>query len=110
MSTFDDFKQCLKIQGNLDLEALDVMFVEPLKDLYNWWQNQSNATKAYINWFTAGLGGSALVAFIAKVVGSTAQALATSFAEALGAVIVGMVLGVFIDILGRCSLLEVTAS
>lgn len=110
MSTYDDFKQCVKTQGNLDLEALDVMFVEPLKDLFNWWHRQSDSTKAYINWFTAGLGGAALTAFIAKVLGTTAAALSASFAEALGAVIVGLALGVVVDILGRCTILEVTAS
>lgn len=99
--TWEDFKECVRTQGNLDLEAMDVAFIQPLKDLCAWWERQSSATKAYINFFTVGLGSTALVAFLKKVVGAE---VAASFSEALGAVLVGVSLGVAQDILSRCQL------
>ena len=39
-----------------DLEAIDVAFIQPLKDLHAWWERQSSATKAYINLLTPLIG------------------------------------------------------
>jgi len=67
------------IQGQLDLEAIDVAFIQPLKDLHAWWERQSSATKAYINLLTP-LIGTGLVAFLAKVMKphcKTLQAITT---------------------------------
>lgn len=105
--TFDEFKQCVRIQGGLDLEALDVAFVQPLKELHSWWVRQSAFTQAFANFFTAGLGVTSLVAFLAKVLKTAVADLALVFAEALGAVIVGVALGVVMDVLGRCGIQEV---
>ena len=108
--TFDEFKQCVKIQGGLDFEALDVAFVEPLKDLHAWWQRQSDFTKAYVNFFTVGLGSAGLVAFIAKVVNTPVAALSLGFAEALGAITVGVGWGVLLDVIERCKIQAVEAA
>jgi hypothetical protein len=107
--TWEQFQECVRIQGGLDFEAVDVAFVQPLKDLHAWWESQSPSTKAYVDWFTGGLGGAALTAFIARVLQTTAGALATLAAEALGAVIVGLTLGVVMDILARCEIQAVLA-
>jgi hypothetical protein len=86
------------------MEALDVAFVQPLKDLFNWWNRQSEFTKAFVNWFTAGLGGAALTAFLAKILQVQVAELGLAVAEALGAVMVGLALGTVLDILGRCGI------
>jgi FtsH-binding integral membrane protein len=103
-TTFPEFKQCLKIQGALDLEALDVIFIEPLKELHSWWTRQSAFTQSFVNFFTAGLGLTALVAFLAKVLQMAVADLALAFAEALGAIIVGIALGTVFDVLARCEI------
>jgi hypothetical protein len=102
--TWEDFKQCVRIQGNLDLEVIDVAFIQPLKDLHAWWGRQSAVTKAYVNTFTISIGVGALGAFIAKVAKITVAELSLAFSEALGAVLVGLALGVALDIMGRCGL------
>lgn len=107
MATFDDFKQCMRIEAQLDLEALDVMFVQPLQELEAWWQRQSELTKRYVNLFTAGIGGTALAAFIARVLNTTVGALSTAFGEALGAIIAGVGLGLFIAALTTCGIRNV---
>lgn len=107
MASFDDFKRCMKGEANLDLEAIDVAFIQPLKDLQAWWERQADATKSLLSKVTVGVGGAALVAFIAKVAGMTAGALTTAFSEALGAVLVGVGLGLFFAAAARCGLRDV---
>jgi hypothetical protein len=108
VADWDSFKGCLEVQLNLDLEAIDVAFLEPLRDLKAWWDRQSENTKRYINWFTGGIGGASLTAFLARILGTTASALATACAEALGATIVGVALGLFIAALVDCGIDQVT--
>ena len=107
MSTLDEFKQCMRVEASLDLEAIDVAFVQPLKDLQAWWERQSEVTKSLFGKITAGVGAAALSAFIAKVVGATVGELTAAFSEALGAIIVGIGLGLFFAALARCKLREV---
>lgn len=107
MSSFDQFKQCMRGEANLDLEAIDVAFIQPLKDLQAWWERQSETTKSLLGKITAGVGAGALTAFIAKVLGTTAGALATLVSEALGAVLVGIGLGLFFAAAGKCGLAQV---
>jgi hypothetical protein len=108
MSTsFEEFKDCCRREGSLDLEALDVMFIEPLKDLQLWWTRQSEFTRSWVNWMTVGLGGGALVAFLAVLFKSTAAVISTAFAEALGAAMVGIALGTAMDVIVRCKIHEI---
>ena len=107
--TWEDFKQCVRIQGNLDLEAIDVAFVQPLKDLLAWWSRQSAKTQVYISFLTGGsaLTGTVLKAFLKKVVPTGAV---DSFYEALAAVLAGVAFGVAMDVMGRCGLQTVENS
>lgn len=111
--TWEDFKQCVRIQGNLDLEAIDVAFVQPLKDLLAWWSRQSAKTQTYISLLTGGstLAGTvlkeSLKAFLKKVVPTGAV---DSFYEALAAVLAGVAFGVAMDVMGRCGLQAVENS
>jgi hypothetical protein len=98
---FEAFKNCVKIQGNLDLEAWDVMLWEPLKDLYAWWSRQSNPTKAWTG-FLGTVAGTAFTRWIGRVAKIAATEVAGAFAEALVAVLAGLALGTFMDIVGRC--------
>ena len=107
MSSFEDFKQCMMVEANLDLEAIDVAFLQPLKDLEAWWGRQGDATKSLLTKITAGVGAAALTAFIAKVLGTTASGLALAFSEAMGAIIVGIGLGLFFAAVATCKLREV---
>ncbi|HWK47890.1 MAG TPA: hypothetical protein VNT30_24420 [Stellaceae bacterium] len=104
MASWDDFKQCMRAQANLDLEAIDVAWIQPLKDLQLWWDRQGPQTKAYVNLFTSGLGGSALIAFIVRVTGASAAALLSSALESLGAVIVGVALGLTLAAMAQCGI------
>ena len=113
--TYDDFKKCVKIQRNLDFEAIDVLWLEPLKDLSNWFHKQSESTQSYINWFTAAVGVfgvQALQAFLKSVLEKIAPKLAKEFGESfyvlVGAVIAGIALGTLFDVLIRCGLPQVT--
>ena len=110
MTSFADFKQCMQSEARLDLEAIDVAFIQPLKDLQAWWDRQSEPTKALVSKITAGVGAAALTAFIAKVVGKTVGELTTAFSEALGAVLVGIGLGLFLAAAARCGLRELQDS
>lgn len=104
--TFDQFKQCCKTQGNLDLEAWDVALIQPLKDIFAWWQRQSDFTKAYST-FLGSIGGTALTVVLGKIANIAATDVAATFATLLAAVLVGLAVGTFMDILGRCAILEV---
>jgi hypothetical protein len=94
MSSFEDFKRCMMVEANLDLEAIDVAFL-------------GDATKSLLTKITAGVGAAALTAFIAKVLGTTASGLALAFSEAMGAIIVGIGLGLFFAAVATCKLREV---
>jgi len=107
MASWEDFKQCVHAQANLDLEAIDVAWIQPFKDLQLWWDRQSGQTKSYVNWFTGGLGGTSLMAFVARVAGVSAAALSLSALESLGAVIVGVGLGLLLAALGQCGIQSV---
>lgn len=107
MASWDDFKQCMRTEAQLDFEAIDVAFIQPLKDLDDWWQRQPENTKRYINKFTGGIAGGALGAFIARVLQTTVGAISTAFGEALGAVIVGIGLGLAIAAMVNCGLRDV---
>lgn len=104
--TWEDFKQCVRIQGQLDFEAIDVAFIQPLKDLQAWWGRQSAKTQAYISFLTAGGGltAKALAAFLKSVLGAEGAAVADAFWAELGAVLIGVSLGVAQDIISRCQL------
>jgi hypothetical protein len=104
--TFDQFKQCCKTQGNLDLEAWDVALIQPLKDIFAWWQSQSAFTQAYAKWL-GGIGGTALTVVIGKIANIAAADVAATFATLLAAVLAGLAVGTFMDILGRCGIQEV---
>ncbi|MFH9548829.1 hypothetical protein [Streptomyces sp. NPDC017435] len=99
----DDFKECCRIQGGLDLEAVDVAFIQPLKDLHAWWQRQTGSTQAFVGFFGTG----ALTAFVAELFKTTASAVAQSFGALVAAVTLGVGLGVAMDVLGRCKIQEI---
>lgn len=107
--TWDDFKSCCQTQGNLDIEAWDVMLVEPLKDLYAWWHAQSDATKVFTIWLQAH-AAKAFASWVAKVAGTTDAAVGAAFSEAIVAVTAGIAVGTFLDVIGRCTILDVEAS
>ena len=99
---FEAFKQCIRIQANLDFEAWDVILFQPLKDLVEWWNRQSDKTKQFTT-FLSGIGGTAFTRWIARIAElSGAAEVAGLFAEALIAVIAGLALGAFLDVAGRC--------
>jgi hypothetical protein len=100
---FELFKKCVNIQAGLDLEAWDVMLFQPLKSLAAWWSRQSDATKLYTG-FLGGVGGTAFTRWIARVAEIASAEAAGLFAEALSAVLVGVSLGTFLDVVGRCCL------
>ncbi|MCC6315537.1 MAG: hypothetical protein IT337_16180 [Thermomicrobiales bacterium] len=95
------FKECCRIQGNLDLEAWDVMLFQPLKDLHAWWMRQLDSTRAYLAWLI-GIGGSAAAVILGKIANIAATEVAGAFAALLAAVLAGMALGTMLDIVGRC--------
>jgi len=107
--TWEDFKRCVRTETGLDMEALDVAFLEPLKDLKAWYERQSSDTKRYVDFLTKGLGAATLKGFIAKAVGQSVSALEDAAILALVAVFVGIALGVFVDVLGRCGIHAVVA-
>jgi hypothetical protein len=98
---FDAFKQCIKVQANLDLEAWDVMLFQPLKDLTAWWSAQSDLTKGWTG-FLSGIAGAAFTRWIARIAGIASTEIAGLFAEALVTVAAGLALGTFLDVAGRC--------
>ena len=110
MADFAQFKQCMRAEANLDLEALDVMFIQPLKDLDAWWQRQSEQTRRYLNLVTTGIGGGALAAFLARILSTTVGALSTLVGEALGAVMAGIGLGLFLAAAVNCGVREIEAA
>lgn len=101
MDEWESFKNCVKIQSNLDMEAWDVMLFQPLKDLSDWWSRQSSTTKAWTAWL-ASIGGTAFARWVGRVAGITAAEVAGLLAEALVAVIAALALGTFMDVVGRC--------
>jgi hypothetical protein len=105
---FESFKNCMRIQAGLDLEAWDVMLFQPLKDLAAWWSRQSDATKAYTG-FLAGVGGTAFTRWIARVAAIASAEVAGLFAEALVVVLAGLALGTLLDVVGRCLLQQPNA-
>jgi hypothetical protein len=106
--TFDEFKECVKIQAGLDLEVWDVAFVQPLKDLSAWWERQSTNTKSWTT-FLAGTSLGAFTRWIARAAGlAAATEVVGLFSEALVAVAAGLALGTFLDIVGRCGIQAVT--
>lgn len=107
MATWEEFKQCIKIEANLDFEAIDVAFIQPLKDLEAWWQRQSDATKRFITFFTTGIGGAALSKFLARIFQRTSAAVAAEAGVAFGAVLAGAGLGLSIAAMVSCGLREV---
>ncbi len=100
---FTAFKNCMRTQANLDLEAWDVVLWQPLKDFFGWWTRQSDATKAFAT-FLAGAGASAFTRWVGRVAAIASTEVAGLFAEALIAVIAGLALGTFLEAAGRCIL------
>ena len=108
MGSLVDFKQCLRVEANLDFEALDFIFIQPLKALEAWWQRQSDETKRYVTFFSGGLVGDSLKAFLKRIVGpGISTKVAAAFGEALGAIIVGIGLGLVIAAMTRCNIQNV---
>ncbi len=101
MADFDRFKNCMRIQEKLDMEAWDVILFQPLQDLHAWWTRQSEATKAYMN-FLVGAEAAALTFWISKVAGIAAAEVAGTFATLLIVVLGSASLGVFMASVGRC--------
>lgn len=102
MSTeFESFKNCVRIQSGLELEAWDVMLFEPLKDVYRWWEKQSPVTRKFVT-FVAGKGSRPLARFLATASSITEVGVALALAEALVAILAGLSLAAFFDIVGRC--------
>lgn len=98
---FNAFKNCCRIQGNLELESWDMVLFQPLKDMHKWWITQSAAVQS----FTAAIGGLNIAAFtrwVGRVAGIVSAEVAGLFAEALTAVMAGLALAAFMDIVGRC--------
>jgi hypothetical protein len=72
-----------------------------------WWDRQSSTTQRYVTFlFGSGLAAEAVKTFLKRILGPAAAAAA---AEALGAVLAGLALGVVMDVLGRCGLQAVDA-
>ena len=104
--SWDEFKECCRIQANLDLEAWDVALVQPLKDISAWWDRQSIPTQRIIQ----GLGGistTALAAMLAKIGKITAAEVAGTFSVLVIAVLAGIAFGTFMDVVGRCGIQKV---
>lgn len=102
---FEQFKRCVRIQAGLDLEAWDVILFQPLKDFSAWWSRQNESTKGY----TGFLSGAVITAFtrwLARVAGIAAAEIAGLFAEALVAVLAGIALATFMDVVEGCLLMQ----
>jgi len=98
---WEQFKSCLKIQSNLDLEAWDVMLFQPLKDLSAWWSRQSDATKLWST-FLSGVAGTAFARWIGGVAKIASTEIAGLLSESIVAVLAGLAFGTFMDAVGRC--------
>lgn len=101
MADFDTFKNCMRIQEGLDMEAWDVILFQPLQDLHAWWNRQTDATKAYVN-FLAGVNATALAFWIGKAAGIAATEVAALLATMLIVVLGAAALGVFMASVTRC--------
>jgi hypothetical protein len=106
----ETFKSCVQARENLDFEAIDVLWIQPLKDLIAWYQRQSEKTKSYINLITAGGGvvgaiaRDALIKFLKAILpAGTTDAVAI----ALGAALAGIALGLIVAALIECSIFDV---
>jgi hypothetical protein len=98
---FTAFKQCMKIQKNIDIELWDVILWQPLKDFTAWWNGVSDQTKGWSN-FLAGTGGLAFTHWIAGVAEISAAQVSGLFAQSLIAVIAGLALGTFMESALEC--------
>lgn len=108
--SFDQFKECMRIEAALDLEALDFAVIQPLKDLQAWYSRQSVVTQKFIDFFTTGLGAVALMKFLSKAVGRSMTALTEAALELLGAALVGAALGLTIAAMVRCNVQDIDPS
>src|SRR5262245_52956565 len=118
MVTWEEVKDCMHRQGRLDLEAWDVMFFEPLKDLFHWFERMDNLMKAFMSTFAAKAASfladkvlkeqkeqmvKAFGEFVRKVIQSRLpNGPWTTFVALLLAVLAGLAFGTFMDMLGRC--------
>jgi len=103
--TQEQFIQCCKTQGNLDLEAWDVMLWQPLKDVHAWWSRQSSSMQAFTA-FLLGRSQPAFARWIAVAAGVAEAELGVAFGAALIAVVAGLGLGTAMDVIGRCGIMD----
>ncbi len=103
--TQEEFINCCRNEGALDLEALDVALLWKLKDLTAWWTRQSDFTKGFSAWLIV-RSSPAFTKWIAAAAGVTETALGVLVAEALIAATVGIGLGAFMDTIVRCKIME----
>ena len=106
----ETFKSCVQARANVDFEAIDVLWIQPLKDLIAWYQRQSEKTKNYINLITSGGGVVGLIAREAlskflKVI--LPAGFTEEVAQALGAALVGIAIGLTVAALIECSIFDV---
>jgi hypothetical protein len=103
--THDQFVQCCKTQGNLDLEVWDVALWQPLRDVYAWWSRQSSGTQSFTA-FLLGRSQPAFARWIAVAAGVAEAELGVAFGAALIAVAAGIGLGTALDVIGRCGIMD----
>jgi hypothetical protein len=106
----ETFKSCVRARANLDFEAMDVLWIQPLKDLIAWYQRQSEKTKNYVNLITAGggvIGGLARDAIQKFLKAVLPAGFTDAVLQALGAALVGIALGLAVAALIECSIFDV---
>jgi hypothetical protein len=92
LADFNDFKNCVRGEINLDLEVLDAGLFEPLMAIVDWFKNLSAKAKLLIGALATGAGFAAakgafadlLKKVLLAVVGVDAATLAGDLAFALG--------------------------
>jgi hypothetical protein len=89
MADFNDFKNCCRIEANLDLEALDVAFFQPIMDICNWFRGLPTAMQAFVSALASGAGLAVSKGAFAKLL---EKALKMTSAEAAGTLAGALVL------------------
>ena len=106
MSAFDDLKQCCLTQGNLDLEAWDVLLFEPLRDFSKWWDKQTaemhKVVAALAGLATAAVAKGALAKFLEKLLKLSTAEIAGLFAAAILGVLVELTLVTMMHVVSVC--------
>jgi hypothetical protein len=106
MSEFDNFKSCCLTEGHLQLEALDVAFFTPLKDVLDWWDKQGTQMHLFFSSLVGAAAFSAAnkgaVAKLLELLGLVSTTLVVAFVDAFLAIVAGISLAAAMQVFSVC--------